>query len=101
MLTPKERRFIRSWEEQRKGGSTAYFSLYIIAGTLITSIGVAFVLSVVRFGLPRHLWLIPSLSLCITTALTWYSWKKNEAKFRSLIKREMEETRTRPMGEDA
>lgn len=90
MLTPKERRFLRSWEEQRRGGKRAYFLLYMIAGTIVTSIGVAFVQSMFRFGLPVRLWTIPVISFLITILLTWYSWRNNEARFRSLIKREME-----------
>jgi peptidoglycan/LPS O-acetylase OafA/YrhL len=90
MLTPKERRFIRSWEEQRKGGKRSYFLLYIIAGTIVTSIGVAFVQSMLRFGLPERLWTIPVISFLVTAGLTWYSWKNNEKRFRELIKRELE-----------
>lgn len=90
MLTPKERRFLRSWEEQRKGGKRSYYLLYIIAGTIVTSIGVAFVQSMLRFGLPVRLWTIPVISFFVATGLTWYSWKSNEARFKSLIKREME-----------
>jgi uncharacterized membrane protein len=90
MLSKEERRFIRSWEEQRQGGRRAYYLLYIIAGSVILTIGVSFVMAMIRFALPKNLWAIPIISLLIAVFLTHYSWVKNERKFKVLIRRETE-----------
>lgn len=90
MLTNDERRFIRTWEEQRKGGRTSYYLLYIIAGSVVLTIGVAFVLSMVRFSLPKNIWIIPVISLLLTVFLTHVSWTRNERRFKALIRRELD-----------
>ena len=90
MLSKEERRFIRSWEEQRQGGRRAYYLLYIIAGTVILTIGVSFVMAMIRFALPRNLWAIPVISFLIAFFLTHYNWVRNERRFKVLIRRETE-----------
>lgn len=89
MLSTEERRFLRSWEEQRKGGKLSYFLLYILAGFVVMTIGVFFVASMFSFGRPKHLWPVPLASLLIMTSYTWLSWSRSEKKWRSIIKREM------------
>jgi hypothetical protein len=93
MLNTEERRFLRNWEEQRKDGKTQYFLLYIIAGTIVMTIGVFFVASMFTFGRPKHLWPIPLISTILMTTYTWLSWKKNEKRWKSLIKRELDENK--------
>ncbi len=89
MLTKEERRFLRSWEEQRKGGSVSYYLLYIIAGTIVMTIGVGFVMSMIKFGLPRPLWVIPVISFVLSSLYAAITWRRGEAKFKQLIKREV------------
>lgn len=89
MLTKEERRFLRSWEDQRKGGKLPYFLLYIIAGTIVMTIGVGFVWSMVNFALPKPLWAIPLTSFILSSAYAGLTWKRGERKFKELIKREV------------
>ena len=93
MLNTEERRFLRNWEEQRKDGKASYFLLYIIAGTIVMTIGVFFVASMFTFGRPKHLWPIPLISTILMTTYTSMSWKKNEKRWKSLIKRELEQNK--------
>jgi hypothetical protein len=93
MLNTEERRFLRNWEEQRKDGKSQYFLLYIIAGSIVMTIGVFFVASMFTFGRPNKLWPIPLTSIAIMTTYTWLSWKNNEKRWKSLIKRELEENK--------
>ncbi len=90
MITKEERRFLRSWEDQRKGGKLSYFLLYIIAGTIVLTIGVGFVWSMVNFALPKPLWAIPVTSFVLSSAYAALTWSRGEAKFKRLIKREVE-----------
>ena len=90
MITTEERRFLRNWEDQRKGGKLSYFLLFIIAGSIVMTIGVFFVASMFSFGRPKHLWPIPLVSITLMTTYTWLSWTRNEKKWRSIIKREIE-----------
>lgn len=92
MLSAGEKRFVRYWEEQRKDGKRSYFLLYIISGTIVTSLIVSFVSAMLfSFSMPDRPWIIPIVSFVITTALTIYSWKKNERRLKHLINREVKE----------
>ena len=91
MLSAEEKRFVRYWEEQRKDGKRSYFLLYIISGTIVTSLIVSFVTAMLSsFGMPERPWIIPIISFIITTALTAYSWQKNERRLKQLINREIQ-----------
>ena len=90
MLSAEEKRFVRYWEDQRKDGKRSYFLLYIIAGTIVSSIVVSFVAAMLfSFGMPERPWVIPIVSFVITSLLTIYSWKKNEQQFKRIINREI------------
>lgn len=91
MLTSKEKRFIRYWEEQRVGGMRPYLILYILAGTFISTIIVFFIFSMLGFDAAAILWMVPTISLVSVTAITIITWKRNEKQFKGIIKREIEE----------
>lgn len=91
MLTAKEKRFIRYWEEQRVGGMRPYLILYILAGTFISSIIVFFVFSMFGVDFDGILWTVPTISVVSVTAITIITWKRNEKQFKGIIKREIEE----------
>ncbi|MFM7839516.1 MAG: hypothetical protein ACKO6K_08095 [Chitinophagaceae bacterium] len=91
MLSAEERRFLRSWEEQRKGGKWSYYLLYILGGTVVLTVGVAFLLSIIPFQLPSTLWIIPVISAGLAVLLTVFSWKKNERRFKQLLRREIQQ----------
>ncbi|MBO9635060.1 MAG: hypothetical protein J7578_18265 [Chitinophagaceae bacterium] len=101
MLTAKERRFIKYWEEQRTGGQAPYFTLYIIAGTFISVIIVFFLFSIFGIKLRGNIWMVPVISVVAITAITIASWKRNEKRFKEIIKREMEDGENRTNGEES
>jgi len=91
MLTATEKRFIKSWEDQRQGGRTKYFLLYILAGTFIGTIVLSFLSAMFTAGFPENLWLIVIASFSIVTIITILTWFVNEKKFKSIIQREIRE----------
>lgn len=90
MLSAKERRFIKYWEEQRVGGQRPYLILYILAGTFISTIVVFFLFAMIGIGLEGTVWMVPVISVIAVTAITLATWKRNERRFKEIIKREME-----------
>lgn len=97
MLTAAEKRFIKSWEEQRQGGKVKYYLLYIIVGMLPAILVLSFLASM--FGFFHKLWLTIALSFIIVTIATIRTWAVNEKKFRSIIQREIREGKLRDDGE--
>jgi hypothetical protein len=91
MLTPTEKRFLKYWEEQRKGGRSQYYLLYILAGTFIASIVTIFVSMMFGMGFPDYVPLFIVGSFVIVTVATVSSWAVNEKKFRAIIRREVEQ----------
>lgn len=90
MLSAQERRFIKYWEEQRTGGMRPYLTLYILAGTFISVIIVFFLFSILGISLETYIWLVPTISVVAITSISVATWKRNEKKFKGIIKREME-----------
>ena len=93
MLSTKEKRFIRHWEDQRKGGKWSYLSLYIVIGTFIVTVILSVFLLIflrITFG-SLFFWIVFIGGLSISTALSLYSWYSNEKRLRELIRREVKE----------
>lgn len=90
MLTANEKRFIKSWEDQRKGGRYKYYLLYIIAGTFVGILILSFLAALVG-AFPDRLLLIAIGSFSIVTVVTILSWGMSEKKFKSIIQREIKE----------
>ena len=93
MLTPDEKRFIKYWEEQRKGGRTQYFLLYILAGSFISTIVITFVSMMFRLSFANVVIWIVGASLVLISIATVVSWNANEKKFKMIIRREVDEAR--------
>ncbi|NML20958.1 hypothetical protein HHL16_08740 [Pseudoflavitalea sp. G-6-1-2] len=91
MLTAKEKRFIKYWEEQRKGGQRSYLTLYILAGTFIATIIVFFIFAMFGIDFENKLWTIPTIAFVSITIISATTWKSNEKKFKQLIRREIGE----------
>jgi hypothetical protein len=92
MLSVKEKRFIKYWEEQRKGGRGPYLILYSIVGTLIIAI-LSFVILLLGIGLfltPLMLWAVPVGSLAAALVIASSTWQLSEMKFKKIIRREIE-----------
>jgi protein-S-isoprenylcysteine O-methyltransferase Ste14 len=91
VLTAKEKRFIRSWEEQRKGGKWAYFLLYIPAGTFIFFIIAALIMMAFFLEFPGGVWMLVLYCLLLMTIVIIINWIVNENRFKSIIRREIKE----------
>jgi Ca2+-dependent lipid-binding protein len=87
VLSVKEKRFIKYWEEQRTGGKFKYYLLYILAGTFVSTLTLMF-LSVMLWGLPMMI-IVSIASLVLATILTIMSWETNEKRFKEIIRREV------------
>lgn len=94
MLTTAEKRFVKYWEEQRAGGKFKYFLLYILAGTFIAILVLAFLYSLIfaqSFTMDFGIYAIIITSFITVTFLTILTWGKNEKRFKNIIKREIRE----------
>jgi peptidoglycan/LPS O-acetylase OafA/YrhL len=89
VLSTKEKRFIKFWEEQRTGGRWAYYPLYIIAGSVICIIVVSFLVMLTTIGGMDYFKPIVIGSVALVTALTIGSWEYNEKRFKAIIRREV------------
>jgi hypothetical protein len=90
MLSTEEKRFISSWEEQRKDGKWSYFWLYFIVGIFITTIiGSVFMLIFFQivFG-SLFFWIVLTGAVAISFIFTLYSWNSNERKYHKILRRE-------------
>lgn len=97
MLTATEKRFIKSWEEQRQGGKVKYYLLYIIVGTFPAILVLSFLASL--FGAFNKLWITIPLSFVVSTVYTIRTWAANEKKFKTIIQREIREGMLRDEGQ--
>lgn len=93
MINAEEKRFVRSWQDQRNGGWMSYFIMYSLIGTLVVSL---FTFVVMFFFLQIYisvpiLIIVPVCSYIFSCVLTIYFWKKNERRFKAIIKREVAE----------
>jgi len=92
MLTVTEKRFVRGWQDQRKGGRWLYFVLYSMIGTFLFTILLSIVL-LIFFGIfyesPVY-WILPVSSFIISVVFTMISWHTNEKKFKKLVRREIQ-----------
>jgi Na+-driven multidrug efflux pump len=95
VLTAREKRFIKYWEEQRKGGRYAYYLLYILGGTFIISLlGFILLLFILQFMFNvTMLWAVPVSAFVLAVLLTIMTWQNNERKFKRIIRREVAEAK--------
>jgi hypothetical protein len=91
MLTTAEKRFIKYWEEQRKGGKLPYYLLYILAGTFIATMVLSFLSGMFMTGFPENIPYIILASFLIVTIATVLTWSNNEKRFKRIIQREISE----------
>jgi uncharacterized membrane protein len=93
VLTAKEKRFIKYWEEQRTSGRFSFYVLYILTGTLIATIVFSFLIMMTVIGGIDYLVPIAIFSFVLVTVLTVYGWQSNEKKFKAIIRREVNQGR--------
>ncbi len=90
MISREEKRFLRSWEEQRDGGKWSYFLLYTFAGGFIISmITYILLLWFLQVRVPRPLWLVPVVSIIAAAIISLLVWQRNERRFKKIIRREV------------
>jgi protein-S-isoprenylcysteine O-methyltransferase Ste14 len=92
-ITVEERRFLRHWEDQRRGGKKAYVGIYTFGYFIVIfMMGVAAGLfSGLRFVTIPILSGMALFSLVGAVALSLWQWKHYQKKFRVIISREMGE----------
>lgn len=93
MLTTEEKRFIRYWQEQRTGGKTSYFLLYLLLGSFIMSLfGLVILLFFLHLFFSWKLLIITvAISFVLTGLMTVLVWSRNERRWKSLIRREIKQ----------
>jgi len=94
MLSAQEKRFLRYWEEQRTGGFTSYFLLYLIIGTIILTLFASMVLHFflnMRFAWPLFLTVL-GCSVAVSSFTSYFVWRSGERKFKGLIRREINQS---------
>lgn len=93
MLTHKERRFIRHWEEQRSGSRVGYYVLYIFIWFFVAMLFTFFVLNnltdIKNNGMQK-LYAMLAVSILIAAFATHISYLQNERRFKKIIRREVE-----------
>ena len=93
-ITAAERRFLRSWEEQRKGGKKAYVATYTFGLTFL--IFLCFVALGLFLSVPfiKASWLIiiGISSVVLAFLIAIMVWSMQQKKWRHIILREMEQS---------
>lgn len=93
-ISKDERRFLRYWEEQRKGSRFGYYTMYILIWFFTSMLCLFFLLNnFVTFGKTdiKVLYLIIILSIVISVSFTHFTYWRNEKRFKKIIKREVED----------
>lgn len=95
MLSKEDKRFIRYWEDQRKGGKLSYWLLYSLVGSVIMSLFILVFLLLalqIYFSWPM-LVLVTAGSFLLCAILSMLSWQRNEKKWKSIIHRVIDESK--------
>lgn len=91
-INPDERRFLKHWEEQRKGGKASWVAIYTFGFFILLYMG--FVALGLFSGLPfiKAVWLllIAGVSFFGAIGLALYWWRRNQQKFRLIVYREIQ-----------
>ena len=90
-LSPDERRFLKSWEEQRKGGKASFVGIYTFG------LFILFYLASIALGLfsgipfIKLIWLslIGIIALASAFSLSLFLWSWQQKKFSTIVKREL------------
>lgn len=95
MLSKEEKRFIRYWEDQRRGGKLSYLLLYSLIGTFIMSLFVLVGLLLLLQYYFSWALLIAVVSSCfvVTVIISFYAWQTSEKKWKRIIHREVDRAR--------
>lgn len=91
-LSPEERRFLKAWEEQRKGGKAGF------VGTYTFGLSVLFYMAFIAVGLfsgwpflKAHWLVIMGITAFLGALfLSLFLWRVQQRKFSSIVRRELE-----------
>ncbi len=92
-LTSAERRFLRSWQDQRSGGKTKFLLIYIFG------LFIAFIAGIMAIGFLASVsqvkisYILPSILISLSLAIFFsiYIWVTNERKYKFIINREIKQ----------
>jgi len=95
MLTPKEKRFLKYWDEQKIDGKLQYILVYTIGWSFILffiplaiSLFVNMYIALKLHQLP--LWVAIVLSIVVGFSIALLTWHQNEKKYKSLLRKQDE-----------
>lgn len=90
-LSPGERRFIKNWEEQRKGGKAGFVGVYTFGLFIMFYMGFLAVGLFSGWPFLRASWLITMAVSALAGAFiaSHVLWVRQQKKFSSIIRREL------------
>lgn len=90
-ISTAERRFLRGWEEQRKGGKGNYVATYTFAYTLVIFLSSVALALFLNIPFIRKTWLISLAAGSVAGAfvLSNVMWSRFQKKWRDIIDREV------------
>lgn len=94
-ISSDERRFLRSWEEQREGGKAGYVATYTFGLTFVIflssiAVGLFANLPFIKFYL---LIIISVASLVSAFVISVVMWNTKQKRFRDIINRELADSK--------
>ena len=90
MLTPKEKRFLKYWDEQKAGGKLQYIIVYTIGWSFILffiPLAISFFVNM-YVALKLHqlpVWAAIVLSIVLGFLISLFTWHQNEKKQKALL----------------
>lgn len=90
-LSPDERRFLKNWEEQRKGGKAGFVGVYTFGLFILFYMGFLAVGLFSGWPFLKASWLV-IMGICAFTgalAAAHFLWVSQQKKFSSIIRREL------------
>jgi hypothetical protein len=90
-ITADERRFLRFWEDQRKGGRGSFLIAYGVGLFFLIYMGFVAIGLFSGFPFVKLLWLllIGLISFCGSLVWSFYIWNSLQKRFKSIVKREV------------
>ncbi len=90
-ITADERRFLRYWEDQRKGGRSSFLIAYGVGLFILIYMGFVAIGLFSGFPFVKLTWLmlIGLMAVCGSLVWTFYIWNSRQKKFKGIIKREV------------
>jgi hypothetical protein len=90
-LSPEERRFLKSWEEQRKGGKVSFVGVYTFGLFIMFSMGFLAIGLFSGWAFLKLRWLI-IMAICALAGAFLVAnllWILQQKKFSSIVRREL------------